>query len=177
MDTSGCTGITEHDLVSYGVLGLVKAAERYNKGRRVRFKTYAEHLVVGAMRDGVRKWRMQPRKPEWVRIESMSNEDALGELDRKRDEDARNRPDMDDIDWLRVAVGMLHGQERELIQRFYLDEQPPQDIFRDMRINGIVFRRVMDSALSKLRFMYTHWDDKTSTSFPHVGPVASRGVF
>lgn len=45
----------EGDLVGYGVIGLVRALERYDG--RVNFRTYAEHVVRGEMRSACRKWR------------------------------------------------------------------------------------------------------------------------
>ena len=42
------------DLVSYGVIGLLKAIERFDPGRGVLLKTYAEHRIRGAILDGGR---------------------------------------------------------------------------------------------------------------------------
>lgn len=49
------------DLMSYGVLGLLRAIERYDPGRGVLLKTYAEHRIRGAMLDGVRAMDWLPR--------------------------------------------------------------------------------------------------------------------
>ena len=49
------------DLVSYGVIGLLRAIERYDPGRGVLLKTYAEHRIRGAMLDGVRAMDWMPR--------------------------------------------------------------------------------------------------------------------
>ena len=42
------------DLMSYGAIGLLRAIERFDPGRGVLLKTYAEHRIRGAMLDGVR---------------------------------------------------------------------------------------------------------------------------
>jgi RNA polymerase sigma factor for flagellar operon FliA len=49
------------DLMSYGVIGLLRAIERYDPGRGVLLKTYAEHRIRGAMLDGVRAMDWMPR--------------------------------------------------------------------------------------------------------------------
>jgi len=42
------------DLVGYGVLGLMKAMERFDPSRGILLKTYAEHRIRGAILDGLR---------------------------------------------------------------------------------------------------------------------------
>jgi RNA polymerase sigma factor for flagellar operon FliA len=49
------------DLVSYGVIGLLKAIERFDPGRGVLLKTYAEHRIRGAILDGARTMDWLPR--------------------------------------------------------------------------------------------------------------------
>jgi RNA polymerase sigma factor for flagellar operon FliA len=49
------------DLVSYGVIGLIKAIERFDPGRGVLLKTYAEHRIRGAILDGARAMDWLPR--------------------------------------------------------------------------------------------------------------------
>lgn len=49
------------DLVSYGVIGLLKAIERYDPARGVLLKTYAEHRIRGAILDGARAMDWLPR--------------------------------------------------------------------------------------------------------------------
>src|SRR5579875_688847 len=42
------------DLQSYGAEGLIRAVDRFDPGRGVRFATFATHLIRGAILDGVR---------------------------------------------------------------------------------------------------------------------------
>ncbi len=49
------------DLVSYGVIGLLKAIERFDPERGVLLKTYAEHRIRGAILDGARAMDWLPR--------------------------------------------------------------------------------------------------------------------
>jgi len=49
------------DLVGYGVIGLLKAIERFDSSRGVLLKTYAEHRIRGAILDGLRALDWLPR--------------------------------------------------------------------------------------------------------------------
>jgi RNA polymerase sigma factor FliA len=49
------------DLVAYGTLGLVEAAERYNPQRGVSFVTFAHYRIKGAIFDGLRQMGLPPR--------------------------------------------------------------------------------------------------------------------
>jgi RNA polymerase sigma factor for flagellar operon FliA len=50
------------DLVSVGILGLMEAIKKFNPQYGVRFKTYAEHRIRGAMLDSLRSLDWAPRK-------------------------------------------------------------------------------------------------------------------
>ena len=52
----------EDDLWSAGALGLVDAARRFETGRGVKFETFAEHRVRGAMLDELRRLDHLPRR-------------------------------------------------------------------------------------------------------------------
>ncbi|MBF8300856.1 MAG: fliA 2, partial [Acidobacteria bacterium] len=43
------------DLVQDGVIGLIDAARRFDEGRGIKFETFAERRVRGAMIDALRK--------------------------------------------------------------------------------------------------------------------------
>lgn len=50
------------DLWSAGALGLLEAARRYDPGQNVRFETFAEHRIRGAMLDELRRLDHLPRR-------------------------------------------------------------------------------------------------------------------
>src|SRR5215471_12420815 len=62
------------DLVQDGVLGLIDAARRFDEGRGIKFETFAERRVRGAMIDALRRdaWprgvRRQRRTSGWKRV-------------------------------------------------------------------------------------------------------------
>jgi RNA polymerase sigma factor for flagellar operon FliA len=64
------------DLVQDGVLGLIDAAHRFDEGRGIKFETFAERRVRGAMIDALRRdaW---PRGVRRVRRELESAREAL----------------------------------------------------------------------------------------------------
>ncbi|MBI2819448.1 MAG: sigma-70 family RNA polymerase sigma factor [Acidobacteria bacterium] len=49
------------DLVGYGMIGLLHAVERFDPGRGILLKTYAEHRIRGAILDGLREMDWLPR--------------------------------------------------------------------------------------------------------------------
>lgn len=52
------------DLVSYGILGLLEAIDRYDQQRGVKFETYARARIRGAMLDNLRRAYPFPRSLE-----------------------------------------------------------------------------------------------------------------
>src|SRR6187397_2028212 len=67
------------DLVQDGVLGLIDAAHRFDEGRGIKFETFAERRIRGAMIDALRKdaW------PRGVRRQRREIEAAREELRRE----------------------------------------------------------------------------------------------
>src|SRR3954468_13580877 len=67
------------DLVQDGVIGLIDAAHRFDDGRGIKFETFAERRIRGAMIDALRRdaW------PRGVRRQRRGLEAARGELRRE----------------------------------------------------------------------------------------------
>jgi RNA polymerase sigma factor for flagellar operon FliA len=57
----GAPVLSKEDLVSAGVIGLMEAYHRYDPSKNVKFKTYAEFRIKGAMLDEIRKLDIIPR--------------------------------------------------------------------------------------------------------------------
>jgi RNA polymerase sigma factor FliA len=72
--------VDEGDLVSYGLLGLMGAIERYDPERDVKFETYAIARIKGAIIDELRAMDWVPRS---VRSRARDIERAIGELEAK----------------------------------------------------------------------------------------------
>ena len=54
--------VDDEDLVSYGLLGLIGAIERYDPDRDVKFETYAIARIRGAIIDSLREMDWAPRE-------------------------------------------------------------------------------------------------------------------
>jgi RNA polymerase sigma factor FliA len=72
--------VDEGDLVSYGLLGLIGAIERYDPGRDIKFETYAIARIKGAIIDELRALDWVPRS---VRSRAREIERAIAELESK----------------------------------------------------------------------------------------------
>jgi RNA polymerase sigma factor for flagellar operon FliA len=72
--------VEEEDLVSYGLLGLIGAIERYDPDRDVKFETYAIARIKGAIIDELRSLDWVPRS---VRARAREIERAIAALEAK----------------------------------------------------------------------------------------------
>src|SRR5206468_11511599 len=72
--------VEEGDLVSYGLLGLIGAIERFDPARDIKFETYAMARIKGAIIDELRALDWVPRS---VRARARQIERAIGELEAR----------------------------------------------------------------------------------------------
>jgi RNA polymerase sigma factor for flagellar operon FliA len=72
--------VEEGDLISYGLLGLISAIERYDPDRDIKFETYAIVRIKGAIIDELRALDWVPRS---VRSRAREIERAIAELEAK----------------------------------------------------------------------------------------------
>ncbi|MEI7760597.1 MAG: RNA polymerase sigma factor WhiG [Thermoleophilia bacterium] len=72
--------VDEQDLVSYGLLGLIGAIERFDIDRGIKFETYAITRIRGAIIDELRSLDWVPRS---VRTRAREIERAIAELERR----------------------------------------------------------------------------------------------
>jgi len=70
--------VDDNDLVSYGLLGLIGAVERYDPDRDVKFETYAIARIKGSIIDELRSMDWVPRS---VRARARDIERAIAELE------------------------------------------------------------------------------------------------
>ncbi len=71
--------VDEEDLVSYGLLGLMGAIDRFDPGRDIKFETFAIARIKGAIIDELRSLDWVPRS---VRSRARDIERAMAELER-----------------------------------------------------------------------------------------------
>ena len=72
--------VDEQDLVSYGLLGLIGAIERYDPDREIKFETFAMARIRGAIIDELRSLDWVPRS---VRTRARQIERAIQVLERE----------------------------------------------------------------------------------------------
>jgi RNA polymerase sigma factor for flagellar operon FliA len=72
--------VDESDLISYGLLGLINAVERFDPKRRIKFETYAVTRIKGAIIDELRSLDWVPRS---VRARAREIERTSAELEHK----------------------------------------------------------------------------------------------
>src|SRR6478736_8190376 len=72
--------VEEGDLISYGLLGLIGAIERYELDRDVKFETYAIARIKGSIIDELRSLDWVPRS---VRSRAREIERAISALEAK----------------------------------------------------------------------------------------------
>jgi RNA polymerase sigma factor for flagellar operon FliA len=72
--------VEEADLVSYGLLGLIGAIDRFDPGREIKFETYAVSRIRGAIIDELRSLDWVPRS---VRTRAREIERAIAELEAR----------------------------------------------------------------------------------------------
>jgi RNA polymerase sigma factor FliA len=74
------THVDEADLISYGLIGLISAIERFEPDREIKFETYAIARIRGAMIDELRSLDWVPRS---VRNRAREIERAMAELENR----------------------------------------------------------------------------------------------
>ena len=80
ISTSLPAHVDEGDLVSYGLLGLIGAIERYDPAREIKFETYAISRIKGSIIDELRSLDWVPRS---VRSRAREIERAMLELENR----------------------------------------------------------------------------------------------
>lgn len=96
------------DLVGAGVLGLIDAAERFDASRGIRFRTYAERRIRGAILDHLRSLDWAPRS---LRRRAREIDAAYGSLER---EFGRAVSDSEVASFLQIGLDELHGVAFEI---------------------------------------------------------------
>ena len=94
--------VEEADLISYGLVGLISAIERFDLGREIKFETYAIMRIKGAIIDELRAMDWVPRS---VRARAREIERANAKLENRLQ---RAPSDQEMADELGVALSELH---------------------------------------------------------------------
>lgn len=149
------------DLVSYGILGLIDAIDKYDPERNVKFKTYAKTRIRGAIFDELRVLDWTPRS---IRQKARKLEKAYAKLEGKLGRDAK---DEEIAEYLNIDISELHKLFDEtkkslllsLDEIFYDDEEGSSrfDFVEDqksdnpqLKIEEAEAKKILADAISKL---------------------------
>ena len=99
------------DLIQVGLMGLLQCAERYDSGRGVKFQTYANRRVQGAMLDYLRSLDWRPRS---VRKRSRQMAEAVAAVEQRTGESASEE---DLADEMGMSASELRGWLQDYCSR------------------------------------------------------------
>ena len=153
------TGINIEDLISIGTIGLIKAVNTFNSGKKIKLATYASRCIENEILMYLRKISAQrtevsfdePLNTDWDGNELLLS-DILG-----TDEDEVSRPLEDDADrqMLMAAIDCLNERERTIIlMRFGLSgsgEYTQKEVADMMGISQSYISRLEKKIIDRLR--------------------------
>jgi RNA polymerase sigma factor for flagellar operon FliA len=100
--------VDQHDLVSYGMFGLIDALEKFEPGRGNKFETYAIPRIKGAIIDELRAMDWVPRS---IRFKARELEKAQADLEAK----LKRRPSEEELaDRLGMSRRELHSMVSQI---------------------------------------------------------------
>ena len=153
------TGINIEDLISIGAIGLIKAVNTFNSGKKIKLATYASRCIENEILMYLRKISAQrtevsfdePLNTDWDGNELLLS-DILG-----TDEDEVSRPLEDDADrqMLMAAIDCLNEREKTIIlMRFGLSgsgEYTQKEVADMMGISQSYISRLEKKIIDRLR--------------------------
>ena len=153
------TGINIEDLISIGTIGLIKAVNTFNSGKKIKLATYASRCIENEILMYLRKISSQrtevsfdePLNTDWDGNELLLS-DILG-----TDEDEVSRPLEDDADrqMLMAAIDCLNEREKMIIlMRFGLSgsgEYTQKEVADMMGISQSYISRLEKKIIDRLR--------------------------
>ncbi len=152
------------DLVQDGVLGLIDAAHRFDEDRGIKFETFAERRVRGAMIDALRRdaWprgvRRQRRELDAARESlrrELGHEPSLADLAARVGSD-ENAPDTayekrETRERVLAAIASLPWRERKVIGLYYYGEVTMKQIGSEIGVNESRVSQLHARAIRRLR--------------------------
>ncbi len=137
------------DLRQVGVIGLLKAAARFDPGRGVPFAAYAAPFVLGELRHHVRDctWPVRVPRADGGRrpmAVAVPLEDGLVAA-------ADELADADDRLLVTSLVRELGDRQREVVFRYFVRGRSQADIGRELGMSQIQVSRMLRASLAAMR--------------------------
>src|SRR5918992_1543400 len=117
--------VEEADLISYGLVGLISAIERFELEREIKFETYAITRIKGAIIDELRSL-------DWLWTVSDASGDQVSLLDTLQDPDAPDPAQVMDAtdmkDRVADAISRLPEREKLVVALYYYENLTLREI-------------------------------------------------
>lgn len=149
--------ITREDLASYGIIGLMDAIEKFDIERGLKFETYANWRIRGAIIDGLRQGDWVPRsiREKAKRIEeayqvleqrflrSVTDEEIRAHLELSEDEFQQTLQELSMVT-LSSLEDPLGGDESETRLSLLVDEQAKDanDVINEQFLNEVLAKAI-----------------------------------
>ena len=139
------------ELISYGIEGLIEAADKFDYQRKIKFETYAIARIKGAMIDGLRAMDWVPVS---VRQKSKELEKAYNRIEIKL---GRNATDQEVAEELGITLAQFQALLRDvgLATILYLEDFLPGEDGNNRRIIDFIEDEQADNALNIAEVMDT----------------------
>ena len=153
------TDVGMEDLISIGTIGLIKAVNTFDPGKKIKLATYASRCIENEILMHIRKisgMKAEVSLDEPINLDCDGNELLLSDI-LGTDADEISRPLEDDVDLcvLRQALGELPSREREIVfLRFGLEgrkELTQKEVAERMGISQSYISRLEKRIMAKLR--------------------------
>ncbi len=151
--------VSEDELFSAGMMGLLKACRSYDSSRGAEFKTYAYHRIRGAVLDELRRMDFLPRSqrekarqdgripPSVVAIPT--DEDGQESLEARDGEPALDIADLQDC--LDRLILQLPAKMAEVMVLYYREGMRMREIGVRMNLTESRVSQIHSNALARLR--------------------------
>lgn len=125
--------VSRDDLISYGMMGLIDAVEKFDNTRGLLFETYASWRIRGSIIDGMRQGDWVPRS---VREKAKKLEEAFQVLEQKY---LRTVTDQEVSEYLQVDPSELNQMIQEVaVTSLYSLEEPIREEESETRLSQLV---------------------------------------
>jgi RNA polymerase sigma factor FliA len=147
--------VTTEELAGNGMLGLLRAADRYEPGRGLQFATYASHVITGAMLDELRRSTRYHRSTKTPQPLPQSLDAPVfdGEATTVGDLLPGGDSPEDHVDALdiEVALGCLLPRERAVVHMYFWEGRSQDEIGKVLGVTGSRVCQLLARSRRKLR--------------------------
>jgi RNA polymerase sigma factor (sigma-70 family) len=153
--------VTFDDLAGAGTIGLIQAVDRFDQARGAKFKTYAQHRILGAMLDFLREEdplsRSERRRARATASAFSATGYGLATATVRLDEiPLRRWASPSHLSFtvraeVRIARQCLSPRENRVIELLYDRGWQTREVAAELRVNESRVSQIKQRALSKLR--------------------------